>query len=29
LERDFQRREIALKSNWKAITERNLDIWFG
>jgi hypothetical protein len=29
LEREFQRREISMKGNWKFITERNLEIWFG
>ena len=29
LEKHFQDRGISLKSNWKIITERNLDTWFG
>jgi len=29
LELEFERRGISLKSNWKVITERNLNIWFG
>ena len=29
LEQHFQDKGISMKSNWKVITERNLDIWFG
>lgn len=29
LEKHFQDRGISMKSNWKIITERNLDTWFG
>ncbi|MCJ7774300.1 MAG: hypothetical protein MUP22_14350 [Desulfobacterales bacterium] len=29
LEQHFQDRGISMKSNWKIITERNLDTWFG